>query len=287
MICPGYDDWKTTEDHIEVPAGSSHAAPAGRYQGPDAAGDRPCIDTTGMTESEIARYAAAGADAVAEAEALREDHVDGGEPFDPKAFAAALELELDRNADPNCTLCKGRGVVVQKHDGPGGERLTCDCVLSPERVAVIAAAEAAGHEKIAPRARDATAEQLADWCASRHAAAEVEGQRELGAAIRAYWASEPAILAVRRHPWADIFIANHDGATCGTCLPSGIDLSDPTVEVFQVGSDGWTGPVTCTKCGRPIDVVVDGMKAVADGKDDESVLAELKPVVERLNEKKG
>ena len=38
----------------------------GRYVGPDASGDRPCVDTSGVDAETLARWASAGADVLQE-----------------------------------------------------------------------------------------------------------------------------------------------------------------------------------------------------------------------------
>lgn len=61
------------------------------------------------------------------------------------------------------------------------------------------------------------------------------------------------------HPWDLIFIAHHDGTfTCGPCTPDGVDPGDDDVQVWEVGSHGWTAPVVCRACRKSIEVYVDG-----------------------------
>lgn len=44
-------------------------------------------------------------------------------------FAQELDEESDEVVgDPNCPTCHGNGYFYEKHDGPGAERLACDCV---------------------------------------------------------------------------------------------------------------------------------------------------------------
>jgi hypothetical protein len=53
-----------------------------------------------------------------------------------------------------------------------------------------------------------------------------------------------------------IFVHTRDGALCETCARKrGVDLGDPRVEVWEVGSGGWTSePGPCLDCGTAIDV---------------------------------
>lgn len=53
------------------------------------------------------------------------------------------------------------------------------------------------------------------------------------------------------------FVAHKDGTfTHGACTPKEIDIGSADVEVWSVGSDGWTAPIACSACGKPIDVVI-------------------------------
>lgn len=85
----------------------------------------------------------------------------------------------------------------------------------------------------------------------------------------------PCDLCVKRKACADIFVANKDGSfTCGSCIPlTSIDIEDPKVEVWEVGSDGWTDEISCCMCSEAIDVEVmpkisvDDIQADEDGDD--------------------
>ena len=58
---------------------------------------------------------------------------------------------------------------------------------------------------------------------------------------------------------SDVFVAHDDGSfTCGDCTPSSVGLGDPRVEVWTVGSHGWTGPVVCRECTLSIRIYIDG-----------------------------
>lgn len=68
--------------------------------------------------------------------------------------------------------------------------------------------------------------------------------------------------------YEDIFVANdNDTFTCGPCLtPKEVKaLGNDDVEVWNVGSDGWTAPVVCHRCKMSIPVVVDGNKGLGLG----------------------
>lgn len=47
------------------------------------------------------------------------------------------------------------------------------------------------------------------------------------------------------------------GVFCVDCLPDGVDLGSSDVEVWEEGSDGWTGPPICSSCRLSIPVYVD------------------------------
>lgn len=57
-----------------------------------------------------------------------------------------------------------------------------------------------------------------------------------------------------------------DTILCNRCAEAqGIDLSDPDVEVWEEGSDGWTGPLPpCRVCGKPTHVLVNRNQAGDD-----------------------
>jgi hypothetical protein len=56
-----------------------------------------------------------------------------------------------------------------------------------------------------------------------------------------------------------IFVAVEDEYLCEDCLPDELraHLGDDDVSVWEEGSAGWTGPVSCRACGRAIPVVVE------------------------------
>lgn len=61
--------------------------------------------------------------------------------------------------------------------------------------------------------------------------------------------------------FGDIFAAVDDGNNflCEPCArEEKVELESPDVNTFEVGSDGWLGPVMCKKCRRSIPVVCDG-----------------------------
>ncbi len=72
----------------------------------------------------------------------------------------------------------------------------------------------------------------------------------------------PGPDAKGRHPWAGIFVCHADGTcTCGPCLPDDVDPADVAVEVWEVGSHGWLGPMVCKACKASIPIVCDGEEA--------------------------
>jgi hypothetical protein len=59
-------------------------------------------------------------------------------------------------------------------------------------------------------------------------------------------------------------VANADGTfLCRSCIPAHLDLGDTHVEVWEVGSRGWTAPVICHECSVSIEVYVDGKEVTA------------------------
>ena len=73
------------------------------------------------------------------------------------------------------------------------------------------------------------------------------------------------LRAMPSEPSDDIFVAHDDGSfTCSDCTPTSLDLGDPDVEVWEVGSRGWTGPVVCRDCKLSIEVYVDGRDETND-----------------------
>jgi hypothetical protein len=74
---------------------------------------------------------------------------------------------------------------------------------------------------------------------------------------------EPSIFVVGR-PIA----LEPDGTVCGGCLePAEVGmLSNNDVEVWREGTDGWVSqPADCERCGRKIDVVINGKEDDDDG----------------------
>lgn len=52
------------------------------------------------------------------------------------------------------------------------------------------------------------------------------------------------------------FVAEGDRFMCWECIPRCLDLASETVQVWEEGSTGWTGPCTCSLCGAYIHVNV-------------------------------
>ena len=63
-----------------------------------------------------------------------------------------------------------------------------------------------------------------------------------------------------------VFIALGDGFICQDCMTTTEkeSLGDPHVEVWQEGSNGWTGTCVCLRCQISIPVYVDGVEAEND-----------------------
>jgi len=81
--------------------------------------------------------------------------------------------------------------------------------------------------------------------------------------------TNPCNLCKERAKYAGIFVAvdKHGGSrgkarpnfVCGHCIPihrPRIDVSRDCTQVWEVGSDGWTGPISCMDCGDEISVEI-------------------------------
>ena len=78
--------------------------------------------------------------------------------------------------------------------------------------------------------------------------------------------AEPVAVNVDVEPPAKnagIFVANDDGTYfCSDCIPDTVDVSLDSVQVWEVGSHGWTGQPKCCVCHLSIEVYVDGEGAL-------------------------
>lgn len=112
--------------------------------------------------------------------------------------------------------------------------------------------------------------------------------------------TNPCDLCKQRELYADLFVAVSEAGeavtppgsklpnfVCGHCIPThspAIDMEDDRTQIWEVGSDGWLGPIECMDCGESIEVEVDRytIHRITDNscsRYDPSVLAES-PTVE-------
>lgn len=76
-----------------------------------------------------------------------------------------------------------------------------------------------------------------------------------------------------RELFGDVFVAVDDGERflCEPCAhEEGIDLGADETQTWEVGGDGWLGPIACKKCRRSIPVICNGSDEDAF-EDDEGV----------------
>ena len=82
--------------------------------------------------------------------------------------------------------------------------------------------------------------------------------------------TNPCDLCLERAKYAGQFVAlskqarpsvmEHIGFVCSQCIPihyPPIDVSLDEVELWDEGSEGWTGPISCMDCGEEINVTID------------------------------
>jgi hypothetical protein len=92
--------------------------------------------------------------------------------------------------------------------------------------------------------------------------------------------TNPCDLCLERAKYAGEFVAlskeirpsvmEHIGFVCSQCIPTHsppIDLSLDEVELWDEGSDGWTGPIECMDCGESIPVEIGEECAACGGFD--------------------
>lgn len=70
-------------------------------------------------------------------------------------------------------------------------------------------------------------------------------------------------MSVTGQGFGDVFVAMSDDTfLCEDCaVRHGIDLGDDAVQTWEVGGNGWLGPVVCAECKLSIPVVCDGEEA--------------------------